>query len=132
MSLKKGRTKVLPEWDDPNDISAPTHSRSSRVLGVGAKFPKGASTKSRQQIPKPAPPKPDPALMREPGTTVAPKERHSQGASWDHLRKLEFLQAVRPSNSRGAPASPRVDGAPRLRTSGPRAKPRPSGPAKSR
>jgi hypothetical protein len=102
MSLKRAKVRVTQEWLEAEEDDLPVHARSPRITGADPKIPRAATTKSRIQTTAHLPPpplKPEP-VMREPGTTEPPKEKHSQATSWEHLNKLNRLPSLRAPDSR--------------------------------
>jgi hypothetical protein len=73
----------------------PTTSRGSHVVDRYIKKTKPALTKVRKAAAASAPPKPEPALMREPAAPPKADTKPSQTASWEHQRKAGRLSQLR-------------------------------------
>ncbi len=94
----QGKHKKNPiiEWIEEEDSTVPTKSRSAHVVDSYIKKSKVALKKARPAaVPQPASAAPDPALMREEAPPPKLEEKHSQAASWEHLKKLERLPQLR-------------------------------------
>lgn len=90
---EKHKKNLALEWNNEEEDTFPTHSRSSHVLGPRLKVTKPAPVRAPRRAE--APPAADVLAMREPGPPPKISLRNSQPASWDHLKKLERLPNLR-------------------------------------
>jgi len=91
---KHKRNPVL-EWLEGEDGTVPTQSRGSHVVDSYIKKNKVPLKKFRAAAPDSAPPKVEPALLREPGPPSRIESKHSQAASWEHQRRLGRIPKLR-------------------------------------
>ena len=106
---EKHKKNPVLEWLEADESDVPASPRSGHVIGAYVKIPKQLAKRSKVMPPRPAAPKPDLSLAREPAAPPKPAARHSQLASWDHLKKLERLPQLRaPYPARAAKAKSTV------------------------
>ncbi|MDW8355078.1 MAG: hypothetical protein RMK57_11160 [Bryobacterales bacterium] len=90
---EKHKKNLALEWNNEEEDTFPTHSRSAHLLGPRVKVTKPAPVKGPRRNQTSS--QPDVLAMREPGPPPKVSLRHSQAASWEHLKKLERLPNLR-------------------------------------
>ena len=93
----QGKHKKNPvlEWLEGEDGTVPTKPRGSHVVDSYIKKSKVILRKFRAAAPPGAPPRVEPALLREAGPPPKTEAKHSQVASFEHQRRLERLAQLR-------------------------------------
>ena len=110
-NLEKHKRNLILDWIDEEEGTVTAQARSRRVVGASAK---GLAAKRLPPGPVQPPPRPDPALAREPAPAPRLDAKPSQANSPDHLRKLQRLPKLRaPMTYKSANPAPR---APALKT----------------
>lgn len=102
---EKHKKNPILEWLGDEETEFGAQARSPRLVGGAGKLAKAVARKP--PIPADAaPPRPDPALMREPAPPPKLNEHRSQASSPEHLRKLRRLPRLRAPMTY-KPANPR-------------------------
>ena len=91
----KHRKNPVAEWLDGEEGTVPTKSRGSHVIGSYIKQNKPALKKYRPRVVATVVSKTEVPLFREAGPPPKPDPKHTQPASFEHLRRLGRLGSLR-------------------------------------
>jgi hypothetical protein len=97
LMANQGKHKTSParEWQDGDESTVPTQSRSSHVVDSYIKKSKPTIRKFRTTVAAVAPVAPDSLRLREPGPAPKAAAKHSPATSLEHQRRVERMPQLR-------------------------------------